>query len=143
MDNISIVSIGIYNKILYLHFHSSFSKVAMIEVLYWTHISNVLNMSNFLTCDVNNIMNTLLTILNIVPSVVLDTKRSILIVFITQTVVSSLQTRKKWSSMLDQSFYFRIWVIFVFTMWISSRMYYLQWWILFHRLLSMLRKVFW
>jgi hypothetical protein len=52
-----------------------------------------LNLINFRTYGVNNIMNTLPTIMDIVPSIISDTKRSILTVFKIQTVVSSSQTR--------------------------------------------------
>ena len=46
------------------------------------------NMSDFLTYDENIIMNTLPAMMNIVPSLVPDTKRSIFIVFTIQTDVS-------------------------------------------------------
>ena len=41
----------------------------------------------------DNIMNALPTIMNIVPSLVTNTKRGILIVFTIQTLVSASQTR--------------------------------------------------
>ena len=48
-----------------------------------------LNMMDFGTCDVNNIMNTLFATMNIDPSLIPDTNRGILIVFTMQTVVST------------------------------------------------------
>ena len=52
-----------------------------------------LNLTNFLTFDVNFIMNTFSTMMDIVPPFNADTKRGILIAFTIQTLVSSSQTR--------------------------------------------------
>ena len=63
------------------------------------------------TFDVDIIMNALLTIMNMVTSIIPHVKQYMLIVIMFQTTVHASKTHmkcKKWSSMLDQNFYFRI-----------------------------------
>ena len=99
------------------------------EVLCWTNFSifEYDDLSYFRCFDI--IMSTILTITDMVASIIPHIKQYILIVTMFQTAVCAMKTHmecKKWSSMLDQLFYFRIWWLVILSMLISSWIQYWQ-----------------